>query len=61
MYTLSRSSPSLTDSSSALVIVADFSFALFNESNNSLFSKIFPVALAKPFEKITEKIFFFNY
>jgi hypothetical protein len=33
------------------VMVADFSFVLFNDCNNSLFSKILPVALAKSFER----------
>jgi hypothetical protein len=49
--TLSRSSPSVADSSRAFVIVADCSFVLFNDCNNSLFSKIFPVAFAKSFTK----------
>lgn len=47
LFTLSRSSPSLRDSFRELVIVAAFSLVLFNDCSNSLFSKIFPFALAK--------------
>ncbi len=53
-FTLSRSSPSLRDSAREFVIVADFSLVLFNDCNNSLFSKILPVALAKSFHEQTD-------
>ncbi len=56
--TLSRSSPSFDDSSREVVIVADFSFVLFNDCKSSLFSKIFPVALAKSYFQKQKKLNF---
>ena len=54
--TLSRSSPSCTDSSRELVIVADFSLVLFNDWSSSLFSRMLPVALARSFESDKETV-----